>query len=198
METTLPVQTSTVEGINELQAYQELLTLTMQWWDKFNYVFKANYPYPKIETSLTGLIAGRACFQINIIQYNLSYFAAYRDRFISRTIPHEIAHFFEFHYLLNKGIVSHDKTNNRYGIKKEYMKTCLKHGKIWKNIMRIMGLETTARNNYSRITSSPYVYKCSCREHGISKILHGKILRGIIYRCKHCQALLVFAYAKEV
>ena len=198
METTLLVQTSTVEGNKGLQAYQELLTLTMQWWDKFNYVFKTNYPYPKIDTSLTGLVAGRACYQINTIQYNLSYFSASRDKFIGRTIPHEIAHFFEFNYLLNKGIVIHNKENNRYGIKPEYLKTCLKHGKIWKNIMRIMGLETTARATYGRIIGSPYVYKCSCREHGISKILHGKILRGSIYRCKHCGVRLTFAYAKEV
>ncbi len=196
METTLPVQTSTVEGINELQAYQELLTLTMQWWDKFNYVFKTNYPYPKIDTSLTGLVAGRANFHINTIQYNLCFFAVERDRFTSRTIPHEIAHLFEFHYLLNKGIVIHNKEKNKYGIKTEYLKTCLKHGKIWKNIMRIMGLETTARATYSRTIVSPYVYKCSCREHGISKILHGKILRGYSYRCKYCGVSLTFAYAK--
>jgi SprT protein len=62
--------------------------------------------------------------------------------------------------------------------------------------MRIMGLETTARATYSRTMASPYVYKCSCREHGISKILHGKILRGYSYRCKHCGSNLTFAYAK--
>lgn len=195
MEMTQPVQSADNKA---LHAYQELLALTMQWWDKFNYVFKTNYPYPKIDTSLTGLVAGRACYQIGTIKYNLSHFAAYRDRFISRTIPHEIAHFFEFHYLLNKGIITHSKEDNKYRITKPYAKTCLKHGKIWKNIMRIMGLETTAHSTYSRTIGSPYIYKCSCREHGISKILHGKILRGFVYRCKYCKALLVFAYAKEV
>ena len=50
-----------------------------------------NPPVLTVSFDLTGVVAGRACYDNNI-QYNLDLVIAQVDDFFSRTVPHEVAH----------------------------------------------------------------------------------------------------------
>ena len=201
IETSETSETSPVTSINpnlvsDAQAYQELCQVTHQWWDKFNFQFRTNHPYPNISASLKITAAGCATFRTNTINYNLAFYKNNKEAFTQRTVPHEIAHLFEFYFLLKKGIVI--PRNDTYVILSAYKGKVLKHRSMWKTIMRSMGLYQRSSHSYSLKAIHPYVYKCACKEHPVSKIIHTKILRGKPYRCKHCKTTIAFAYKTEV
>lgn len=198
LETTETIPASleiNVEVESDCQLSQELQQFTHQWWDKFNSQFRTNYPYPNIFFSLKTKSAGRATFKSNTINYNLAFYKNNKDTFVKRTIPHEIAHLFEFYFLLEKGIILF--MNDTYVALSTYKGKILNHRGMWKTIMKRMGINQRACHSYSLTAVHPYVYKCACKEHPISKIIHSKILRGKSYRCRYCKTTLTFAYEKE-
>lgn len=192
-ESILPSFETNVES--DFQLSQELFQLTHQWWDKFNFQFRTNHPYPNISASLKITAAGRAIFKTNTINYNLALYKNNKETFAQTTIPHEIAHLFEFYFLLKKGIVF--SKNDTFVILPAYKGKILNHRSLWKTIMRSMGLNPSVGHSYSLKAIHPYVYKCACKEHPISQIIHTKILRGKPYRCKHCKTTIAFAYRTE-
>ncbi len=87
-------------------------------------VYKRDFATPEISFKLTGRCAGRAHYSENRIRLNLQLFRENTDKFITRTIPHEVAHIIAYtlHGLQGVG-----------------------HGYYWQKVMRELGVEDSSR-----------------------------------------------------
>lgn len=70
------------------------------------------------------------------------------------------------------------------------------HGKEFKIIMNNLGYAPSTTHNMDvtsyRKPSKRYEYKCKCKTHYITPQMHGKILKGSIYRCRKYQSVIEF------
>lgn len=173
-----------ITGIEREELIKELRDSTIGWWDKFNDKYKTNYPYPTMTFDLRGAVAGRASYQSQIIQYNLELFKGNKQDYFENTVPHEIAHL--FNYRLN--IVPVINNSYRYRIKP--------HGMEWQRVMIRMGLNPTRCHNYEvkkvRNVSRDFLYKCSCRNFNMTSIMHNKIVKGRWQKCLRCGTRLEY------
>ncbi len=109
---------------------------------------------------------------------------------LNNTLPHEVAHCIA-PVLYNPWKHGND-TKNGWG-----------HGRAWKDTMRLLGLEPTRCHQYntdgvttrnkSKLTRE-FVYKCGCREHNLTKIMHNRFQLGQYTRlhCKSCKVSLKY------
>jgi len=169
--------------------HRELEIKTIEWWDKFNKRFGKSYAYPAIQYTLRGGVAGTATYQRQLINYNMGLYRENKEKYSNRTIPHEIAHLFNYRI--------HVENRGTWG---ERLKP---HGREWKNIMMRMGLDYSRCHDYKvtkvRKVTKDYIYKCFCREHKVSSILHNKMVKkGKTYKCIRCQGRLTYFGKEEV
>lgn len=129
-------------------------------------------PFPEVVYDLKGHTAGMA--NSHRIRLNLSLLndPRYREDMLKQTIPHEAAH-----------VVVSQLWPKEPG-----------HGAKWQRAMYALGLnptrchqyETKAARNRKRM-SRPYVYKCACREHHATQIIHRRIQQeGQVRTCRIC------------
>ena len=128
------------------------------------------FELPSINWNLQGRCAGKAYPSENRINLNSTLLINNTDDFIEQTVPHEIAH------LINR-------TLNGPQVRP--------HGPEWKAIMRALGLPPLRCHNYAvNQTGTRWrkrtMYFCACDFHFVSQIVHNRICRGQIYRCRHC------------
>lgn len=142
--------------------------------ERLSRAFKTNPPpYIDVFFDLRGMKAGE--FSVRPkgegqyeyrIRLNLILLRQEGERFIKRTPAHEACHYFD--YLMNG---------------------CSSHGKFWKLCMGVAGKKPTRCHDYNlknSIVGGSFPYHCKCRTHYISKIIHGKILRGQKRMCTKC------------
>jgi SprT protein len=173
----------------EEDEHKELTMKTIEWWDKFNQEFGKNYAYPTITFTLRGAAAGTATYQKQLINYNIGLYRDNKEGYYNRTIPHEIAHLFNFRMYVER--------TGSWG------KRLMPHGIEWKQIMRRMKVDPKRCHSYKvekvRRVSKDYIYKCSCREHKISSILHNRMEKGDkFYKCNVCKGRISYVGKKEV
>lgn len=150
--------------------------------DCLNIAENKGYGVPEIPVKfdLRGTTAGMFCSrQHGLNKYfrvNLTIAKDNLDDYLDRTVPHEVAH-----YIVNE----HYK---HYSYRRVQP-----HGYEWQNVMiSIFGLEPSRCHSYNVDSINPFVYKCACKTHNLSKIRHGRVMRGSTYHCSKCRTKLVF------
>ena len=140
--------------------------------------FGRKFSRPIHQYDLRGTTSGQANY-LGILRWNMDIYVPNKEVYLTRTVPHEVAH------LVSYAVYGHAGHGHR---------------KHWKNIMfNVMGLEPKRCHNYtegvkkSRVVERDWAYECSCRVHNISTVKHNKMLRGkTIYHCVHCNEDLKF------
>lgn len=125
-------------------------------------------PAPEIRTDLRGLQAGQAFVEENLIRLNGDLLAAYGERFIADTLPHELAHLIVYRL---------------------YGRSVRPHGDEWVQVMRLFGASPERCHQYEvrpARQQQQYVYHCNCRIHQLSAVRHRRIQRGGRYLCINC------------
>jgi len=127
-------------------------------------------------------LAGEANFSKSLLRFNPVFLEHCTDEFIKRTVPHEVAH------IVQRKLFG-------YGVR------C--HGKEWKKVMQVFGLEPSRCHNYvlpaeirkkhSR-RQERFSYSCNCGTgvHKVSKTKHNRINKGYGYRCCSCNERIVY------
>lgn len=109
----------------------------------------------------------------NRVFLNWTLFKENTEDYLRQTIPHEVAHIFQ------RNISSSERS----------------HGPIWQGLMRKAGLRPDRCHTYDTTRSSRYevfTYICKCQKHRVSKVIHNKMRRGQIRKCKNCRSEVVF------
>jgi SprT protein len=135
-------------------------------------------PRTEIRFDLCGKAAGQVRFPRRgrpLIRYNRQLLLENGERFLDRTLPHEVAH-----VVANRLFGPHIRP----------------HGAEWQAVMQLFGADSsrchdydTSRSNTRRLTRHPY--RCGCREHALTSIRHNRILAGQVYYCRTCGEALV-------
>jgi SprT protein len=139
-------------------------------------------PTASIDFSLRGRCAGQACIARNgqvSLRINRQLLAENLDDFLNQTIPHEVAHLV---------------VNWPYRKKRQRPQP---HGLEWQAVMQnCFGLEPKRCHSYqttpARIVPRLFLYRCNCREHKLTSIMHNKIHRSVHALCKACKTPLKF------
>ena len=118
------------------------------------------------------------------LNFNPLYFSQNIEEFLRVVVPHEVAH-------------ATDKLV--YGIRYSGSKQ-IHHGKSWSYIMtavyklpadRCCKLGDDYEKPIQRIRNH-FTYKCNCRTHSVSSVVHNRIGKGMAYRCSKCGCMLSF------
>jgi len=112
------------------------------------------------------------------IRYNQIIFSRYFEDSLINTVAHEVAHYVVY---------------SVWGIKK-----VKPHGKEWKKIMALFGVEPDVTSNYD-VKDLPlhrqkqFKYTCGCMVHQLSTTRHNKVQKKkAVYKCRKClQSLYV-------
>ncbi len=141
--------------------------------------FKIVNPLPLIiDFSLTGSVAGCA-IGTHRLEYNPTLAQENESDFISKTIPHEIAHLIDVKV---------------YGIVKSGKKI-KHHGDGWKSVMRVFGLTPTRCHSYNiqNVGRRKYIYNCPCgNSFPVGLNLHKRIQnKTATHYCVACKTKLI-------
>lgn len=132
------------------------------------------FPHPQISCKQRGQIAGSYWSKDNSLRFNPLIYRDNQHPFLSEVVPHEVAHWLVFHQF---GRVA-------------------PHGPAWQQVMRQcfqLSPRRTHQLDVSAVQGPTYRYGCLCVEpHQLSLRRHLKVLRGARYRCRACNAILVF------
>lgn len=135
------------------------------------------YEFPKcvVLFDLKGATAGQAFRRTRKMRFNLALADRHPDQFLSRTVPHEMAHILQFmHYPESKP-----------------------HGREWDYFCRVLTGATMPRcHNYDttgikrqKKKLTRYKYVCDCNTlHMVTSIKHNRIQNGDGYRCVRCKS----------
>jgi SprT protein len=112
------------------------------------------YP-PKLDFSLTGRHAGRACSSTNTIQINSTILIQNEADYINQTVPHEVAH------LVTDAVYPHGHLDQT-----KKTATIPHHGTGWKHVMELFGVQPALYHNYAiapsiRHNRVKYAHICS-------------------------------------
>ena len=137
------------------------------------------HPMPTITMDVRGCAAGYANSIDNTIRLNPILFRDNQDAFVSRTIPHELAH-----------IVA----NRLYGVDRTKTGKRRSHGPRWKQVMETFGCDSSRCHSYDvenararkRSPQKRWAYRCRCQIMHLSTTRHNKIMRGTTYSCRKC------------
>jgi len=136
-------------------------------------------PSPRVDIrfDLRGKAAGQVRFPRRgcpLIRYNPHLLQENGQRFLDRTLPHEVAHVI---------------ANRLFGAR------IRPHGAEWQAVMELFGADAsrchdfdTSRSTTRRLTR--HAYHCGCREHALTSIRHNRILAGQRYYCRACGQVL--------
>lgn len=131
--------------------------------------------------------AGIAYTHNNTIVLNEYFIETEIESMCLDTIPHEFAHII---------------TEYRYG------KNIAPHGKEWQLVAALeFGIEPSTYHNYDmapllltkEITNRQYYqYRCNCKTHLISSVVHNRILKGQTRICKSCNQKIVLIPLEDI
>ena len=132
----------------------------------------------RVEFNLRGAAAGQYHPQDRLIRYNASIAARNFEKFKQRTVPHEVSHHIALSWAKHHGI------------------RIKPHGKEWQAVMQLMGVADSQRCHNYDITGVNMKrqrrvnYRCACDLHEVSMTIHNRIGKGMIYKCRSCDAPL--------
>lgn len=144
--------------------------------------FGETFPEIPVKFDLTGTVGGYFCVHTcretgKVTQYfrfNRVLARENLNEYLDQICPHEVAHY-----------VALSKWGRRIR----------PHGVEWKSVMvDVFNLapDRCHTMNTTGAEKTPYVYRCDCKEHRVSKRKHNKMLRGGIYRCNACRKSIVY------
>ncbi len=144
--------------------------------------YEISLPSAEIDYSLRGRCAAQARVDRNgqtFLRINLQLLSDNLNDYLRQTIPHEIAH-----------LVVNWQARKRHRRPRP-------HGPEWQNVMRdCFALQPIRCHSYettpARIVPRDFLYRCDCREHRLTSIMHNKIKRSNMALCRSCQTPLFF------
>lgn len=148
------------------------------------YSIMSLYPSIPIYFDLKGMRAGTASVRSGSLfaRFNLGFVANNGEKMLNRTVPHEIAHLFNFALSI---------VNNEGAWP-------VPHGRRWKDLMYMLGADSSRCNDYSienvatALNNRPWKYTCSCgKTFHFTTRRHNSIRSGKIYSCKRCKGTLI-------
>lgn len=163
--------------------------------------YRLNY-MPDIFYNVSGTTSGKASSEYNIIYFNPHILMANVDRFITRTVPHELAHIMTYEYYIES--LGYNQYNRNGSRKRSFV-----HGTGWKNVMSLFGVpsnEITRCHDYEvpvtalsgKKKQKRWAYKCECCIHPVSTTLHNKMNKFLLThentgrQCTKCHKPLVY------
>ena len=132
-----------------------------------------NLDIPDITFDVRGSCAGICRIKHGkcTLRFNLKLLEENTEDFLHFTVPHEVAHY----------------------ISRKLFGSISPHGKEWKTIMKLFGIEKPLRcHNFDVTSANPWEYKCNCRTHYLSNRHHVLAESGKHYVCKGCKSFLKF------
>jgi SprT protein len=124
---------------------------------------------PEYRFDLEGAVAGYACYGPWAMRFNMHIAHTHYDKYLARTVPHEVAHMVEKYVFGTSG-----------------------HGKRWKSIMVRFGCEPSRCHSYDQLKTRggkdrPRVI-CGCGERDIGPIKYKRMVSGhSSYTCGTCK-----------
>jgi SprT protein len=135
--------------------------------------FGRKFKFPTLSYDVKGKTAGYATYQKNHIRLNAQLLIENKEKFIARTVPHELGH------LITWEVYKDDPSFRSY-------KRIAHHGSHWKRVCRIIGMDDVTRTHSYDVSKSTarknkqYVWQCNnCGDlMSVSKAKHTKMLGG--------------------
>jgi len=145
-------------------------------------LYAIRLPEAVIDFTLRGRCAGQARVERNgrtFLRINLELLTNNLDDFLKQTIPHEVGHL----------VVNWQARKKRQRPRP--------HGPEWQSVMRdCYNLQPVRCHTYqttpSRIVPRNFLYRCNCREHRLTSIMHNRMSRRYRALCKSCKTHLRF------
>ena len=159
--------------------HNSIVFRVMELVDLANAYYGLALPYPFVHYDIKHKPAAGECTPVLArVGFNPWLVPHYVQAYLQDTVPHEIAHYFEFH------------------INKEH--TTNPHNATWYQIMSVLGATSpsdchTYNLNHVPTLHSTFVYRCPCKTWRIQTITHKKISRGAEYRCDTCNSLIEYS-----
>ena len=154
---------------------------------KLNAIYKFQMATPNIYYDVKGVHAGFAKFKTWSIHFNPILAHENWESFITEIVPHEVCHIAVWHWC------------------KYFKKSIPKpHGVKWKTMMLEVGVTPNRTHNYdvSNVRAKKikeFQYFCTCATPIIvSSIIHNRILKGDLYRCRKCHESLANGTLKSL
>lgn len=152
---------------------QQASALTWALLRRAALAYRTPVPELEIRFDLRGTAAGQArllgqrCF---LIRYHPELLGRQPERFMARTVPHEVAHVVTF---------------CRFGAKVR------PHGPEWRALMGFFGADAARCHDFDltdlpRRTLRRFPYHCACGDQALTSIRHRRFLLGTRYRCPTC------------
>jgi len=146
--------------------------------------FRIPTPRAEIRFDLRGRCAGQVRFPARgrpAIRYNPQLLLENGERFLGRTLPHEVAHVIAYRL---------------------YGPRIRPHGPEWGEIMALFEADSSRCHDYdtSRSTTrrlTRHHYHCGCRDHTLTSIRHNRVLAGQFYYCRACGEALTAGIKPE-
>jgi SprT protein len=95
--------------------------------------YKQKFQRPEVRYNIRNTNGGEAWYKRNLIRLNLTFLVENEEKFLATTVPHEVAHLVA-HYV--------------YDSKPMNGKKVRPHGKEWKEVMGVLGLEPKVTHSY--------------------------------------------------
>lgn len=134
--------------------------------------YNRKFPRCSVAYDVRGTVGGMAMYRANLVRFNPVLLSENVDAFISRTVPHEVAH------LVTKAVFPYASA----------------HGREWKSVMVTLGADPTRCHDYDVTnaqvkTKTKYHYTCGCADKAVivSAVIHNRIQRGRTYTCRTCR-----------
>jgi len=133
--------------------------------------------FPQVKYDLKGHTAGQAFLHHNKIRLNLHLLEKYQDKYIQRTVVHEMGHLIASRVFKARG-----------------------HGHVWKRVMRALGGPTSRCHSYeTKAARKTTKHECHCDRCGYSYQLGtvrvNRIKRGSKYTHPGCGGKVVIGKA---
>lgn len=165
--------------MDNLEILAELRASVEQWRIKAEQIFVRPFEPPAVSIKLKGACAGQANITAWKLTFNPELFLRDKAYYFNQCVPHELAHLLAYRI---------------YG-------RVLPHGQEWKSIMLKFGVQPKRTHPLDTIgianrRDKPYTYKCACREHQVTEVLHQRIQYGWKgrpknYKCSYCHEKVV-------
>lgn len=96
--------------------------------------YKRKFKRPEVRYNIRNTNSGGAWFNRNLIRLNLTFLVENEEKFLATTVPHEVAH------LVARYVYTSKPMNG---------KSVRPHGKEWKEVMGVLGVEPKTKHTYS-------------------------------------------------
>ena len=111
--------------------------------------------------------AGRAFYQLNLLQFSTTLYQSNKAAFLQDTVPHEFCHLLAFQLYGEEGCG---------------------HGTMWKKTMEALGYQPQRCHSYEvpQRKAKTTEYTCGCQVHHITPQRKAWMTRGKVYSCVKC------------